>query len=132
MIILDTNALLWHQFGSDRLSSKVRDLIDRSRRREESYLSSISFWEVALLQSKQRIRFDIEIADWRRKVLLEGMQEIPVDGKIALRSVQLDGLPADPADRIIVSTALDGYQLVTTDISILNWNGDLDCIDARS
>ena len=37
----------------------------------------------------------------------------------------------DPADRIIVSTALDGHRLVTGDRLILNWPGHLNRLDAR-
>lgn len=32
---------------------------------------------------------------------------------------------ADPADRLIVSTALDGHRLVTADQRILDWPGPL-------
>ena len=37
----------------------------------------------------------------------------------------------DPADRIIVATAMEGHRLVTADERILRWDGDLDRLDAR-
>lgn len=47
-------------------------------------------------------------------------------------SVELDGLPKDPADRPIVATALRmGAGLLTADGSILVWPGPLARHDAR-
>ena len=37
----------------------------------------------------------------------------------------------DPADRIIVATALQGHTLVTGDRTILAWDGNLARLDAR-
>ena len=37
----------------------------------------------------------------------------------------------DPADRIIVATALEGHRLLTADDLILRWSGGLDRLDAR-
>ncbi len=37
----------------------------------------------------------------------------------------------DPADRLIVATALGGHQLLTADQRILNWPGPLSRLDAR-
>ncbi len=34
-------------------------------------------------------------------------------------------------DRHTVATALDDHQLVTSDKKILDWNGNLSCLDAR-
>ena len=57
--------------------------------------------------------------------------EIPVDGDIALRAGILPNIHGDPADRIIVATAMFGHRLVTTDRRILAWPGHLSWLDAR-
>ena len=85
-----------------------------------------------MLQSKHRVELDENIDIWRRKVIEQGTREIPVDGKIATRAVYLNGLHSDPADRIIVSTALEGYSLITVDRRILDWRGDLARVDAAN
>ena len=36
----------------------------------------------------------------------------------------------DPADRLIVATALEGYKLITADERILAWPGNLDRLRA--
>ena len=50
---------------------------------------------------------------------------------IGIRASGLDNSHTDPADRIIVSTVLDGHRLVTADERILAWSGDLPRLDAR-
>ena len=77
-------------------------------------------------------RFDL-FADpeaWRRDLLAQGLVEIPVSGLIGVRAGLLAGLRGDPADRLIVATALEGHQLLTADSQILEWPGKLNRIDA--
>ena len=64
-------------------------------------------------------------------VLGQGLIEIPVDGDIGIRASALPDFHSDPADRIIVATALSGHRLVTADERILDWDGSLDRLDAR-
>jgi len=56
----------------------------------------------------------------------EGLIEIPVSGAIAVRASRLAHMHGDPADRIIVATALErGHELITADQRILDWEGTL-------
>ena len=71
-----------------------------------------------------------DVALWRREQLGQGMVEIPVDGEIGVRAAAMVDFHADPADRIIVATALGGHRLVTADERILAWSGNLDRLDA--
>ena len=64
------------------------------------------------------------------RAISQGLIEIPVDGEIGIRANALTDFHADPADRIIVATAMNGHQLVTADRRILNWPGGLQCLDA--
>ncbi len=68
---------------------------------------------------------------WRRDLLAQGLVELPVNGIIGARAGLLPGLPGDPADRLIVATALEGHRLLTADRRILDWPGKLSRIDAR-
>ena len=57
------------------------------------------------------LRFDLDA--WRRDLLDQGLLEISVDGGIAARAGLLADMHGDPADRLIVATALEGHRLVT-------------------
>ncbi len=74
------------------------------------------------------LRFDLDA--WRRDMLDQGLLEIPVDGGIAARAGLLADMHGDPADRLIVATALEGHRLVTADHRILDWPGQLSRLPA--
>ncbi len=67
---------------------------------------------------------------WRQEQLSQGVIEVPVDGDIGIRAAHLRGLQSDPADRIIVATALDGHRPATADRRILEWPGPLNRLPA--
>ena len=130
MIILDTHVMLWLRVGSDRLGPRARDAIDAAWLAGGVCVSAISFWEVALLHAKGRIRFPEDVGRWRDEQLAQGVVEIPVSGAIGVRAARLSDLHGDPADRIIVATALEGHRLVTADERILAWPGGLERVRA--
>ncbi len=83
-----------------------------------------------MLKAKSRISLSEDVQTWRRRQLEQGMQEIGVDGKIGIRAASLTDFHGDPADRIIVATALAGHRLATADTRILNWSGQLSILSA--
>ena len=84
-----------------------------------------------MLQQKGRIDLGQDVRTWRTRLLDDGLIEIPVDGDIAIRANELTDLHADPADRLIVATALGGHTLLTADDRILSWSGRFNRRDAR-
>jgi len=129
--LLDTHVLLWLRTGDARLGNLALREIDRAWQIGEVAVSAITFGEVALLHQKSRIAFSGDVSLWRREQLEQGLVEVPVDGDIGVRANSLVGFHGDPADRIILATALDGHRLLTGDQRILAWGGDLDRLDAR-
>lgn len=125
MIILDTHAWVWWVASPQQLSRKAQEEIERAREREEICVSSISCWEVALLVRKGRLALTIPVEDWiARSEALPWVQFIPLDNRIALRCNRLPGeFHEDPADRIIVATALTlGSPLVSRDTRIRDYS----------
>ena len=132
MILLDTHALLWLRAGDARLGSAAREEIHRAWEGDELAVSAISFWEMAMLRDRGRIRVPEDVSLCRWEQLGQGLVEIPVDGEIGIRACGLADFPTDPADRIIVATALGGHRLVTADERILAWGGELNRLDTRT
>jgi PIN domain nuclease of toxin-antitoxin system len=61
-----------------------------------------------------------------------GVREVPVSAEIAMRAADLQNLPGDPLDRIIVATTLvEQAVLLTADMRILEWPGQVRRLDAR-
>ena len=131
MILLDTHVVLWAGSNDARLGSRSRSLIEEQWPLGQAAVSSISFWEIGMRSRKGHLRLRADLPAWRRALLADGLAEIPVDGRIATRAGLLEGLHGDPADRIIVASALEGHTLLTADRQILDWRGDLDRLDAR-
>jgi PIN domain nuclease of toxin-antitoxin system len=109
MILLDTHVLVWWVDGDiKKLSRKARQMLEQHGRRHELLLSSVSFFEIATLERRGRIRFNVSASEWLQHVrrLPEYAIE-PITDDIAERAGQFgDGFPGDPADRIIAATAL--------------------------
>ncbi|MBL8520843.1 MAG: type II toxin-antitoxin system VapC family toxin [Betaproteobacteria bacterium] len=133
MIVLDTHALVWMDAGDKQLGRKTRARIEQDWRKGEVLVSAISFWEVAVLAERGRIKLASSIADWRHELIAAGLTEVPLDGHIALRASELNGLSEDPADRFIAATALLSHAtLVTADRRSLAWKHTLERLDART
>ena len=130
MVLLDTHALLWLRAGDARLGPRARRVIAGAESEGEVAVSAISFWEVAMLKDKRRIELEESVRSWRRKLLEEGIVEIAINGDLGVRAVRLRDFHADPADRLIVATALAGHQSVTADRRILDWSGSLNRLRA--
>ena len=132
MILLDTHVLVWLDGGSSRLGSKARRAINETYLEEGLAVSAITFWEVGTLQRKGRLDLAMDLGSWRMQVLEAGVVEIPVNGDIGALAATLEAFHADPADRMIVATALrDGACLCTADRRILDWPGPIQRRDAR-
>lgn len=124
MIMLDTHVLVWLDEGSSRLGSQSRDIIDKALTGGRLTVSAISFWEIAMLVEKKRLEIRMNIQSWRIELLENGLNEIGLHGLIAIRAGELSNFHGDPADRLIVSSALENSAtLVTADEKILAWSG---------
>jgi PIN domain nuclease of toxin-antitoxin system len=132
LIVLDTHVLHWFDINHPKLGPHCRAFVSEALEQESCAVSCVSFWELAVLAARGRIRFPRTIEAWRLDVLATGLLELPLDGTTALRSVALDLPHKDPADRFIVATALHSdATLVTADEKILAWSGSLARLDAR-
>lgn len=124
MIVLDTNVLIWWISTPEKLSKKAGQTIEKEAKDGEILVSSISVWEVYLLIKKDRLKFVTDVDSWLEKVeSLPFIRFAPVDNQVASLSVKLPDFDnPDPADRMIVATALiNGATLITSDKKILRY-----------
>ena len=130
MILLDTHVLIWLDGGSDRLKDTAIAMIDEALVKEELFVSSITFWEVAMLVNKQRLEIAIPLSLWRKNLLDSGLRELPVNGIIGIQAAELQIFHGDPADRIITASAIEtSAYLLTSDRKILAWDGLINKLD---
>jgi len=124
VIVLDTHAWVWWLNDPQVLPNRARQAVREAAADRAVYVSAISTWEVALLAGRNRIRFTMVAQDWvMRSEALPFLHFVPVDNAIAIRAVRLaEPFHKDPADRIIVATAMMmGAPIVSSDSRILQY-----------
>lgn len=121
-LLLDTHIVLWLDSGCDRLRRSTRNRIDSCWQDGGTvYLSAVSAWEIALLVDMKHIALDVPADEWvERFVGRRGVEAVPLDYRAAARAYQLAPFaPRDPADRLLMATAIGiGCPLVTYDSRI--------------
>lgn len=122
MILLDTHALFWVVSDDPLLGRESRKLITAAWARREVAVSAISFWECAMLHSRERLTLPKPPDAWRKELLDAGLMEWPLSGDIGILANLLEGLHKDPADRFIAATAfVRDATLLTADQRLLGW-----------
>lgn len=122
MILLDTHVALWFTLKSRSLGRQSRRIVQRAAIEEQLAISAVSFWEIALLIAKRRLRPPDTAKEMRRQILSSGAIELPLTGEIAILAGEIEGLHGDPADRFIAATAIvHDSTLVTADERLLHW-----------
>jgi PIN domain nuclease of toxin-antitoxin system len=132
VLVLDTNVLIWLVTGDRRLSQKVRTRIER-RGQNKCAMSVISIWELGYAIERRRAKLGMSFAVLRQHFLAGGIVELPLTGDMVFDALSLENLSPDPMDRLIVATArAHQATLITSDAKILDWQGELERLDAQS
>jgi PIN domain nuclease of toxin-antitoxin system len=116
VIVLDTHAWFWLVASPDRLSERAVMAIDAA---DQIGVSAISCWEIAMLAEKKRIEMDRPTRQWLDDALAStGTVLLTLDPAVAALAARLP-LHGDPADRLIVATAITASaELLTKDQQI--------------
>lgn len=114
--VFDTHVWLWAAAGDSRAAAL-------SEYAGRVVLSAISIWEVAMLESKGRVNLRPNPEEWMRRHTGLPVEIEALTPEIALESCRLEGFHGDPADRLVVATALVlALPLISSDGRIQDWN----------
>lgn len=126
MIVVDTHVLVWWLGSCGKLSRKARRLLASASTPSSLVASAISLLEIATAVRRGRLELAVPVERWLNDARsLPELKFEPVSAEIA----QLAGsfgetLHGDPADRLIVATALLlGAPLATADSKLQAWPG---------
>lgn len=126
-LVLDTHILLWILLEPEEISKTIKQKITVAQNNNKLVISTISLWEIAMLNHKKRINIYEPIKNFLESITaIEGLIVKDISPEIAAESTLLtDGFHGDPADRIIVATTkILGATLLTRDQKILSFAKD--------
>ena len=110
--LLDTSTLLWALGSPERLSPRVRRLVDVG----ENVVSVASYWEVVVKTQKGLLSIPDLTTWWRRATELMAIRALPIRASHVTALAALPPLHKDPFDRILIAQAVaEGLDFVTND-----------------
>lgn len=106
MIVLDTHVWVrWVDSSSNPLPTAIVEQIETA---DALAVSAVSCWEIAWLVRNNRVQLKLEFELWLESSLTgSGVSCLPVDRSIAVRAANLPVHHRDPADRLIIATAIE-------------------------
>lgn len=114
--VLDTHVWVWTCAGDRRAAGMEKF-------KGAPIISAISIWEVCMLSLKGRLELSPDVETWISENLAPPSVLEPISPAISIRSCALPNFHGDPADRLIVATAIElGLPLITADRQIIDWN----------
>lgn len=135
-LLLDTHVWLWSVGGErDLMSAAAWQAIEQAATTHSVAVSEISFWEIAVKATKRKLQI-ADVREWLSRAESRGaVGVVQVDRHTLVHSALLEYEHRDPADRILIATAME-YQLrlVTADEAILRCarqSHDFSVLDAR-
>lgn len=118
MIVLDTHILIWDALSPERLSSAATSAIQQANQGDGLLIADISLWEIAMLLQKGRLQVATDSHTFLNLILAANRLTVqPITPQIASLATQLPrAVNADPADRLILATAIAAQAaLITAD-----------------
>ncbi len=111
--LFDTHALLFWN-NKEFVSEEFVNFFDKHVQQGRLYISSISFWEIALLVKKDRIAIS-DVQAWKNEILNNtNIQLIEPSVSELIDSTLLPDYNKDPFDRLLISQANQNNLLIVT------------------
>jgi PIN domain nuclease of toxin-antitoxin system len=125
-ILLDTCALLWLATGHKNLSNSAKKRINQAGL---VGVSSISAWEIGLKTTRGELELPEEPEAWFEQILVHhDLRVYEITTRIAFQANRLPWHHRDPADRLILATAmLHGMPIVTSDGNFSQYGVEIFC-----
>lgn len=121
MYLLDTNALLYFLYDSEKLSKKASEIIYRND--EKISVSIASMWEIAIKSSIGKLEIKSSISRIAETCEKEQLEILSIKPFHLDEIRQLPPIHGDPFDRLIISQAItENLVIITKDGTIPQYN----------
>lgn len=121
MYLLDTNALLYFLYDSEKLSKRASDIIYHND--EKICVSIVSMWEIAIKSSIGKVEIKSSISKIVQTCENEQFEILPIKPFHLDEIGRLPAIHGDPFDRLIISQAIsENLVIITKDGTIPMYN----------
>ena len=117
MYLLDTNALLFFLYDSEKLTEKASRVIYRSN--EKISVSIVSMWEIAIKSSIGKLKIRTSISKIVETCEKEQLEILPIKPFHLDEIGKLPPIHGDPFDRLIISQAITENLVIITKDGII-------------
>lgn len=117
-LLIDTHLLLWALSAPRKLSTRARQLIEKS----EVYVSAASIWEISIKAALGKLA--AKSSEVLAGVEPAGFSLLPITGDHAAQVADLPMLHRDPFDRLLVAQARAEPMRLLSNDEILRAYGD--------
>jgi PIN domain nuclease of toxin-antitoxin system len=106
MMVLDTH--IWVRWVDPEVNPLPSRILSHISGADQLAISAMTCWEVAWLERRGRLQLQPTLNDWLALALADScVRCLPVDRAVAVRAAQLPEHHRDPADRVILATAIE-------------------------
>lgn len=117
MYLLDTNALLFFLYDSEKLSEKASEVIYHSD--DGISVSIVSLWEIAIKSSIGKLKVKSSISKIVETCEKEQLEILPIKPFHLDEIGKLPSIHGDPFDRLIISQAITENLVIITKDGIM-------------
>jgi PIN domain nuclease of toxin-antitoxin system len=123
MLLLDTCTLLWLASNPAQLSDAARDAINDEA--NPLHVSAISAWEIGIAVAKNRLKLAQAPTSWFASAIAKyQVSVVDISWQIGVGSADLSQHHMDPADRIIIQTAMmHNLAIISPDAEFAKYSG---------
>jgi len=114
-LLLDTQALLWFDEGSSRLSHRAKALLEDPM--NDLLLSAASYWEIAIKVSTKKLVLATPFHEFITRVIADNSLTIlPIEVVHCAELISLPFHHRDPFDRVMIAQSIiERVPVVTSD-----------------
>ena len=121
MLLLDSHIYLWFIDEDDKLSPKLKNIIETT---DEVYVSVLTFWELTIKSNIGKLDLPCSPSRMMKDCEKIKIQILPIMASHLDVLKDLELIHRDPFDRMIISQAIaEDMTLVTVDENIVKYSG---------
>ncbi len=119
--LLDTHAFLWMISAPERLSGKVRSIIEDAN--NDLFLSAVSGWEIAIKARLGKLGMTASVNIILEQMIKNNISDLPIDMSHSMKLFDIPEIHKDPFDRMLIAQAIvESFPIITHDSKISQYD----------